>query len=87
MAHEESGVVVAMSMVLTAIVKALPPDVAKQAARELRAARLDARSRAKEDGAPAETAQACDKLAGMYLDALKQVAAGSAQLVGGKLKK
>lgn len=84
MKDEESGTVIGLSMVLTAIVKALPPDVAAQAARELRSASLGAKANDKADGTSPLVAQTRDQLTRLYLDGLKEVADGSVLLVGGK---
>lgn len=66
--------------------KALPQDVASQAARELRASYLDARSQDAVMGTAIETAESRDRLIGIYLEGLKQVADGSVLLVGGGKK-
>ena len=87
MKDEESGTVIGLSMVLTAIVKSLPKEVAAQAARELRTARLGAKANDEADGTSVIAAQTRDQLTELYLDGLKQVADGSALLVGGKKEK
>lgn len=86
MKSAESGTVLGLSMVLTAIVKSLPQEVAHQVARELRASSLDARARDETEATPKAEADARNSITRMYLDGLNQVIDGSVLLVGGGKK-
>ncbi|MEX8194149.1 hypothetical protein [Comamonas guangdongensis] len=86
MTQEETGALTALSMVVTAIVKALPPNVAHQVWRELRAAQLDAKHQDGLCGADPDFVQSRNFLANTYRDLLKAVADGNVYLVGGGKK-
>lgn len=83
MTQEETGAFAALSMILTAVVKALPPETAHQVARELRAAQLDSKHQDGPGRTDPEFRHSRDHLVNAYRTLLKNVAEGNIYLVGG----
>ncbi|KGH27288.1 MULTISPECIES: hypothetical protein [Comamonas] len=86
MTQEESGAFAALSMILTAVVKVLPPETAHQVARELRAAQLDAKHQDGPDRTDPAFRLGRDHLVNAYRELLNNVAEGNVYLVGGGKK-
>ncbi|MEN2388556.1 hypothetical protein [Comamonas sp. A7-5] len=83
MTQEESGAFAALSMILAAVVKVLPPETAHKVARELRAAQLDAKHQDGPDRTDPAFRLGRDHLVNAYRELLNSVSEGTVYLVSG----
>lgn len=81
MTQEESGAFAALSMILAAVVKVLPPETAHKVARELRAAQLDAKHQDGPDRTDPAFRLGRDHLVNAYRELLNSVSEGTVYLV------
>ncbi len=76
MHDDQAGVMMALSMVLTALVKNLPADVAAKALKDLRLIHRDARLQDGVNSTPVASVKSRDEVVKSYVYALKRVRGG-----------